>query len=93
MCARICVCVCMCVHGCWVGYTEILVNPLITDDAFWRRQFLATCYQLVQSVLKIGSALAERVGQVEVGGCTPLADSAWRQYQVGHLSAFLYKRA
>ena len=26
--------------------------------------------------LKIGSALAERVGQGEVGGCTPLGDSA-----------------
>ena len=33
-------------------------------------------YQLVQSVLKIGSALAERVGQGEVGGCTALPDSA-----------------
>ena len=26
-----------------------------------------TCYQLAQSVLRIGSALAERVGQGEVG--------------------------
>ena len=56
--------------------------------------------------LKIGSALTERVGQGEVGGCTPLGDSAWRMLQmdsnteespdqcrVGHLSAFLYKRA
>ena len=40
-------------------------NP--TDDAFWCRQILAVCYQLAQSVLKIGSALAERVGQGEVG--------------------------
>ena len=56
-----------------------------------------------QSVLKIGSALAERVGQGEVGACTALADSAWRRLQlpvekslgqcrVGHLSAFLHKR-
>ena len=30
----------------------------------------------MQSVLKIGSVLAERVG--EVGGCTALADSAWQ---------------
>ena len=52
------------------------VSPLKTDDAF-RHQFLAACYELAQSVLKIGSALAERVGQGEVGGCTPLADSAW----------------
>ena len=27
--------------------------------------------------MKIGSALAEMVGQREVGGCTALADSAW----------------
>ena len=37
-------------------------NPLTTDDTFWRRQILATCYQLAQSVVKIGSALAEKVG-------------------------------
>ena len=46
---------------------KYFVNPLATDDAFWSRQFLAACYQLVQSVLKIGSALAERVGQGGVG--------------------------
>ena len=39
---------------------------------------LAVCYQLAQSLLKIGFALAERVGQGEVGGCTSLADSAWQ---------------
>ena len=39
-------------------------------------------YQLAQSVLKIGSALAERVGQGEVGGSTALADSAWRLLQL-----------
>ena len=35
-----------------------------------------------------GSALAERVGQGEVGGCTPLGDNAWRllQLAVVHLS-------
>ena len=38
------------------------VNPLTTDDTFWHRLTLAVCYQLAQSVLKIGSALAERVG-------------------------------
>ena len=33
--------------------------------------------------LKIGSALAERVGQGgEVGGCHPLGDSAWRLLQL-----------
>ena len=55
------------------------INPLTTDDTFWRHLTLAACYQLAQSVLKIGSALAEleRVGQGEVGGCTPLGDSSW----------------
>ena len=57
--------------------TAIVFNPLTTDDAYWCCQFLAACYRLAQSVLKIGSTLAERVGQGEVGGCTPLADSAW----------------
>ena len=37
---------------------------LTTDDAFWHCQILAAFYQLAQSVLKIGSALAERVGGV-----------------------------
>ena len=50
-------------------------NPLTTDDAFWRCLTLAARYQLAQSVLKINS---ERVGQGEVGGCTPLDDSAWQ---------------
>ena len=48
-------------------------NPLPTDD----HQILATCYQLVQSVMEIGSALAERVGQEDVGGSTALPESAW----------------
>ena len=30
------------------------LNPLTTDDAFWGHQFLTACYQLVQSLLKIG---------------------------------------
>ena len=34
-------------------------------------------YQLEQSVLKIGSAQAERVGQREVDGYTALPDTAW----------------
>ena len=32
---------------------------------------------MAQSVLKIGSALAERVGQGEMGGSTTLPDRAW----------------
>ena len=39
-------------------------------------------YQLVQSVLKIGSVLAERGGQGEVDGCTTLADCVWLQLQL-----------
>ena len=54
----------------------VVVNPLPTSDAFWRCQILAACYQLAQSVLKIGSALAGRVGQGEV------PDSAWWQLQL-----------
>ena len=42
-------------------------------------QFLAASYQFAQSVLKIGSALTERVEQGEVGGCTTLANSAWQR--------------
>ena len=37
---------------------------------------------MAQSVLKIGSALAERLGQREVGRCTALADSAWQLLQL-----------
>ena len=40
------------------------------------------CYQLAQSILKIGSVLGERVGQGEVGGSTALADRAWRRLQL-----------
>ena len=53
--------------------------PLTTDDAFWCHQFWAKCYQLAQSVLKIG---AESVKQGEVGGCTALAYSAQQRLQL-----------
>ena len=68
----------------WLLYGRFCsrINPLPTDDAIWRRQILAASYQLAQSVLKIGSVLAERVGQGEVGGCTALADSALRRLQL-----------
>ena len=58
------------------------INPLTTNDVFWHRQLLAAHYQLVQSILKIGSALAGSMGQGEVGGCTTLVDSAWQQLQL-----------
>ena len=37
-----------------------LINPLTTNDTIWHRLTLATCYQLAQSILKIGFALAKR---------------------------------
>ena len=37
---------------------------------------------VAQSVLKIGSALAERMGQGEVSGSTALADCAWQLLQL-----------
>ena len=52
------------------------------NDDYSHHRSSVTCYQLVQSILKIGSALAERVGQGEVGGCTTLADSEWRLLQL-----------
>ena len=62
--------------------SNLHVNPLTTYDDYSRHQNSAACYQLAQSVLKIGSALTERVGQGEVGGCTPLGDSAWQLLQL-----------
>ena len=42
----------------------------------------AACYQLAQSVLKIGSAVAERVGRGEMSGCHPEGDSSWQLLQL-----------
>ena len=61
------------------------INPLTTDDAFWGRQILAACYQLAQSVLKIGSALPERRGGwVHCSGwqCMAAVAAACRKAQV-----------
>ena len=52
------------------------------NDDYSRHRNPAACYQLAQSILKIGSVLAERVGQAEVGGCTALGDNAWRPLQL-----------
>ena len=41
------------------------LNVLITDNGIWHCLTLATCYQLAQSVLKIGFALAKKGG---IGG-------------------------
>ena len=42
-------------------------NPLITDDECTHHATLATCYQLAQSVLKIGFTLANKGGIGEGG--------------------------
>ena len=55
---------------------------MTTDDECTHHATFTACYQLVQSVLKIGSVLAERVGQEEVGGCHLEGDSAWRLLQL-----------
>ena len=47
-------------HCCYVS--------LATDDDYSHHQNSSTCHQLAQSVLKMGSALAEMVGCGEVGG-------------------------
>ena len=65
-----------------ISLNDSLVNPLTTNEDYSRHQNPAACYQLAQSVLKIGSALAERVGQGEVGGATAVADRAWRLLQL-----------
>ena len=56
----------------------LTVNPLTTNDTFGVVQFWPHVIQMVESVLKIGSVLAEKEEQGEVGGCTTLTDSAWR---------------
>ena len=66
--------------SCRGGWTQVgdryihrgSLNALTTDDAFWRRQTLAACYQLAQSVSRKGGT----------GECTPLGDSAWRLLQL-----------
>ena len=56
-------------------------NSLTTNDDYSRHRNSVTCYQLAQSVLKIGSALAKRVGQGEVGR---------GEVSMAHSSAFLF---
>ena len=41
---------------------EQLINPLTADDECTCHETLAACYQLAQSILKIGFALAKKVG-------------------------------
>ena len=54
------------------GY-RLAINPLTTDDECTHHATLTACYQL-----KIGSALAERVGQGEVGGHSHDMPCTWR---------------
>ena len=64
--------------SCSLTLCSLIGNQISDEGAL----ILAACYQLAQSVLKIGSALAERVGQGEVGGCTALGGSTWRLLQL-----------
>ena len=50
------------VHAAKYTYNSMLFNPLTMNDDYSCHQNSAECYQLAQSVLKIGSGLAERVG-------------------------------
>ena len=52
-------------------------NPLITDGECTGHATLGTCYQLVQSVLKIGFTLAKMVGYGEVGGFQHWVPCTW----------------
>ena len=63
-------------------------NPLTTNDSYSHYQNLAACYQLTQTVLIIGSVLAESVEQGEVSGCTALGDSAWWLLQMASEKAW-----
>ena len=63
-------------------------NPLTMNYNYSCHRNSAACYQLVQSVLKISSALAERVGQGEVGRCFALGDSAWQLLQLAIAKAW-----
>ena len=44
-----------------------MIWALTTNDAYCCPLTSAPCYQLVQSVLKIGSVVAKKLGQEEVG--------------------------
>ena len=52
---------CYSTYACFDQWSEN-INPLNIDDAIWHHLTLAARYQLVQSVLKIGFALAKKVG-------------------------------
>ena len=54
------------------------VNPLTTDDKCTRHATLAARHQLAQSVLKIGFALAKKVGYGEVGGFQHRVPCTWQ---------------
>ena len=55
-------CLCQPMHSCKWMFHIALINPLTTDDECTSHATLATCYQLAQSVLKIGFALAKKAG-------------------------------
>ena len=52
-----------------------VINPLTTDDECTRHATLGVCYQLAQSILNIGFALAKKVGggRISVRGAVHMA--------------------
>ena len=49
------------------------------NDNYSHHRNSAACYQLVQSVLKMDSVLAESVGQEKVGGCMAAVAFGYRK--------------
>ena len=56
----------------------LTLNPLTTDDQCTRHANLAACYKLAQPVLKIGFALAKKVGLGKVGGIQHRVLCTWQ---------------
>ena len=49
-------------------------NPFPPNDAIWRHE---TFSHVWQCPWEVGSAIAERAGQGEVGGCTRRVQTVW----------------
>ena len=71
------------VHTVYGSNISTLLIPLTTNDDYSHHRNSATHYQLLQSVLKIGSALAERGGGW-VGVTLWVTVHSSCQCQVGH---------
>ena len=65
------------------GY--LVLNPLTTDDTFWRHLTLVACYQLAHSDLKIGSVLVKRWDRGRWVGIVMTCRAHGSQVQATHL--------